>query len=81
MNLIRKEIFLKIWFFITFTMFLFQNLLLFIFIFVWSYPSGYVTISTNTYGEMILEIIVSGIFVIFSIIGLVKYNSWLGDFK
>jgi len=74
----KKEDIKLYWIVITFGLFFIQNLIVFITIFVWSYPNGYVTIATNNYGELIFEICLSGLLVIGSCIGLFKIKKWVG---
>jgi len=58
-----------------FPMFFFQNILIF-YLFLKSNPSGFVTISTNNYNEMILETIVSGLILVFSFFAMIVALKW-----
>jgi len=60
-----------IWTIVGFGMFLYQSLLIFFTVFIKSYPSGQVIIYTNSIGELIFEIILSGLVVIIAFICLV----------
>ena len=67
----RKESLFRFWTIIGFGMFLYQSVLIFFTVFIKSYPSGQVIIYTNSIGELIFEIILSGLVVIISFICLV----------
>lgn len=62
---------IRLWTIVGFGMFLYQSILLFFTVFLKSYPGGYVIINTNSCGELIFEIILSGIVIVIAFICLV----------
>ena len=76
MNLDKIDIrFIKVCVGFIFPMFFFQNILIF-YLFLKSNPTGFITISTNKHGEMILETIVSGLVLLLSFPTIIIALKW-----